>query len=218
MSDNFKKMKETKEPTQAQVFEMLGRLLYVCNVIELRLRWMYKHRGGIWTGKTPKELIKAMSKAVDKQQKENKSPLGAVGRKIFDAIYTPRCNKDIKAAEEKNFFVCKIDIKVDWKGRRRRAVAKFDKFIETRNYLVHGFAGTYDLTNTEQCQQAYDDLKKKIEIIKDAEEFFDEDFRRMRELLLQCRDEMLKSLEKKMNEKLAHQRDGRRSITPTSQP
>ena len=110
MSDVFEKIKESKEPTQAQVFELLGRLLYVCNVIELRLRWMYKHRGGIWTGKTFEELINSMNKAVDDQQKENKSPLGTVGRKIFDAIYTPRCNKDIKAAEKKNLFACKMDV------------------------------------------------------------------------------------------------------------
>ena len=67
MSNDFEK-KEAKEPMHAQVFELLGRLLYVCNVIELRLRWMYKHRGGIWIGKNPEELIKAMNKAVDEQQ------------------------------------------------------------------------------------------------------------------------------------------------------
>lgn len=204
MSDDFEKKEDAKEPTQAQVFELLGRLLYVCNVIELRLRWMYKHRGGFWIGKTPEELINAMSKAVNEQQKENKSPLGAVGRKVFDAIYTPRCNKDIKAAEKKNLFAYKMDVKVDWKGRRRRAIAKFDRFIETRNYLVHGFAGTYNLTNAEQYQQAYDDLKKKSEIIKDAAEFFDEDYRQMRGLLLLHRD----ALQKSLAEKLAHPQDG----------
>ena len=203
MSGDFEK-KKAKEPTQAQVFELLGRLLYVCNVIELRLRWMYKHRGGIWTGKTPKELINAMSKAVNEQQKKDKSHLVDVGREIFDAIYTPCCNEGIKDAKKKNLFACKIDIKIDWKGRRRRATAKFEKFRKTRNYLVHGFAGTYNLTNTEQYQQAYDDLKKKSEIIKDAAEFFDEDYSCMRNLLLLRRDELLKSLEKKMKEQLAH--------------
>ena len=145
-----------------------------------------------------------MSKAVNEQQKKDKSHLVDVGREIFDAIYTPRCNKDIKDAKKKNLFACKIDIKIDWKGRRRRATAKFEKFRKTRNYLVHGFAGTYNLTNTEQYQQAYDDLKKKSEIIKDAAEFFDEDYSCMRNLLLLRRDELLKSLEKKMKEQLAH--------------
>jgi hypothetical protein len=215
MSNDFEK-KEAKEPMHAQVFELLGRLLYVCNVIELRLRWMYKHRGGIWTGKNPEELIKAMNKAVDEQQKENKSPLGALGRKIFDAIYTPRCNKDIKGAEKENLFACKMDVKVERKGRSRQAKAKFDKFIETRNYLVHGFASTYNLTNVEQYQQAYDDLKNKGEIIKDAAEFFDEDYCLMRDLLLLRRDALLKSLEKKMNEKFAHLRDGRSKAKNTS--
>lgn len=207
MSDGFEK-NDAKEPTQAQVFELLGSQLYMCNVIELRLRWMYKHRGGFWTGKTPEELIKAVNEAVEEQQKENKSPLGTVGWKIFDAIYTPRCNKDIDAAEKKNLFAFKIDFKVEWKGRSRKAKVKFKKFIETRNYLVHGFAGSYNLANPEQCQQAYDALKKMGEIINDADDFFFEDFSRMSDLIRRHRDEVLKTLEEKMNEQFVHPQDG----------
>ena len=77
-----------ENPTQAQVFELLGRVLYTCNVIELQLRWMHKHAGGIWTGKTPDGLLKSLKKAVEKQQKDDKRMLGLVGPELIDAIYT----------------------------------------------------------------------------------------------------------------------------------
>ncbi len=53
----IKKSLQLDIPSQSQVFELLGRVLYACNVIERRLRWMNKHRGDIWTGKTPEELL-----------------------------------------------------------------------------------------------------------------------------------------------------------------
>lgn len=188
-----KKTSKTNAPTQSQIFELLGRALYVCNIIELRLRWMHKHIGGIWTGKIPQELLGKLKKLEEQQQKEDKVSLGPIGLKMLDAIYTPRSNKDIEAAEKKSLFVFKLDYKIEWKGRSRRAKTKFNKFIESRNYLVHCFARDYDLTSDESCEKAYVDLKKKCEIIKDAFEFFNEDYEMMQKTL-QAFQEQLKKL------------------------
>ena len=64
---------KSEKPTQTRVFELLGRALYVCNVIELQLRWMHKRAGGIWTGKTPAELLQSIKKAVEKKRKKHTS-------------------------------------------------------------------------------------------------------------------------------------------------
>ena len=183
-----------EDPTQAQVFELLGRALFACNVIELQLRWMRKHAGGIWMGETPEELLKSVKKTVEKQQKDDKRMLGLVGPELIDAIYTPRCNKDLEAAEKQNLFVCKMDLKLDRKGRCRRAKAKFAKFIEVRNYLVHYFARDYNLVEPESCRKAYGDLKKKCEIIKDAAEFFNEDYNAMRQTIQEFLEKLPKSI------------------------
>ena len=184
-----------EDPIQAQVFELLGRALFACNVIELQLRWMRKHAGGIWMGETPEELLKSVKKAVEKQQKDDKRMLGLVGPELIDAIYTPRCNKDLEAAEKQNLFVCKMNLKLDRKGRCRRAKAKFAKFIEVRNYLVHYFARDYNLAELESCRKAYGDLKKKCEIIKDAAEFFNEDYNAMRQTIQEFLEKLPKSIE-----------------------
>lgn len=119
--------------SQSQVFDFLGRLLYVCNSIELKLRWMHKHAGGIWVGKTSKELLNAVKKSVEQQQKDDKRSLGFVGAEMLDAIYTPRSNKDFKDAEKQGLFVFKTDYKIEGKGRLLRAKSKFAKFIDARN-------------------------------------------------------------------------------------
>lgn len=179
-----KKSQKNSVTTQSQIFELLGRALYVCNIIELRLRWMHKHIGGIWTGKTPQDLLGKLKNVIEQQQKGDKVPLGPIGQEMLDAIYTPRCDQDLENAERKNLFALKLDYKIQSKGRFRRAKAKFNKFIESRNYLVHCFARDHDLTIDESCKKAYVDLKTKCTIIKDALEFFNEDYEMMRRTLL----------------------------------
>ena len=176
-------MAKSKNPIQSQVLELLGRTLYVCNVIELRLRWMHKHSGGIWTGKTPEELLKSINNAVEKQLKDDKRMLGLVGQEILDAIYTPRSDKDIEEAEKESLFAFKLDFKIQSKGHLRRAKAKFKKFIDVRNYLVHYFARDFDLTDLKSCKKALVELKTKCEIIKDAAEFFETDYNMMNAVL-----------------------------------
>lgn len=176
-------MAKSKNPIQSQVLELLGRSLYVCNVIELRLRWMHKHSGGIWTGKTPEELLKSINNAVEKQLKDDKRMLGLVGQEILDAIYTPRSDKDIEEAEKKSLFALKLDFKIQSKGHLRRAKTKFKKFMDARNYLVHYFARDFDLMNLESCKKALVELKTKCEIIKDAAKFFETDYNMMNSVL-----------------------------------
>ncbi len=187
-----------KNPTQAQVFELFGRVLFVCNVIELQLRWMHKRAGGIWTGKTPEELLKSIKKAVEKQQKDDKHPLGPIGLDLIDAIYTPRNNKDFKTAKKQQLGVLKIDYKIQCEGRLLQATEKFTKFIETRNYLVHYFARDYNLAEPESCKKAYDDLEKKCKVIKDAAEFFDKDYNLMNATLRAYSEEILKQFKSEM--------------------
>ena len=183
-----------ENPTQAQVLELLGRALYTCNVIELQLRWMHKRVGGIWTGKTPEELLKSIKKAVEKQQKDDKHPLGPIGLDLIDAIYTPQNNKDFKTAKKQQLGVLKIDYKIQCEGRLLQATEKFKKFIETRNYLVHYFAKDYNLTEPESRTKAYDDLKKKCEIIKDAAEFFNDDYNLMKRTLQKLKKKLANEL------------------------
>lgn len=176
-------MAKSKNPIQSQVLELLGRSLYVCNVIELRLRWMHKHSGGIWTGKTPEELLKSINNAVVKQLKDDKRMLGLVGQEILDAIYTPRSDKDIEEAEKKSLFALKLDFKIQSKGHLRRAKTKFKKFMDARNYLVHYFARDFDLMILESCKKALVELRTKCEIIKDAAKFFETDYNMMNSVL-----------------------------------
>ena len=186
-----------ENPTQAQVLELLGRALYTCNVIELQLRWMHKRAGGIWTGKTPEELLKSIKKAVEKQQKDDKHPLGPIGLDLIDAIYTPRNNKDFKTAKKQQLGVLKIDYKIQCEGRLLQATEKFTKLIETRNYIVHYFAHDYNLAEPESCRKAYDDLKKKCEIIKDAAEFFNDDYNLMKRTLQKLKKKLANELTRK---------------------
>ena len=174
-----KKKLQENSTSQSQVFELLGRALFACNIVELQLRWMHKRAGGIWTGKTPEELLKSIKKAVEKQRKDDKRPLGPIGLDLIDAIYTPRNNKDFKTAKKQQLGVLKIDYKIQCEGRLLQATEKFKKFIETRNYLVHYFARDYNLAEPESCKKAYDDLEKKCKTIKDAAEFFNEDYNLM---------------------------------------
>lgn len=190
----MKKSKSSKTYTQSQVFELLGRALYVCNVIELRLRWMHKHCGGIWTGKTPQELLESLKKAVEKQ-KSDKSPLGSIGVEMLEAIYTPRNNKDLENAKKQGLFALKFDYKIEWKGRLRRAKVKFKNFVDTRNTLVHYVARDYDLATPETCQKAYINLKKKCEIIKDALEFFNADYEMMNKMIRMYYEYLVKNLQ-----------------------
>lgn len=176
-------LRQQRNFAQSQVLELLGRSLYVCNVIELRLRWMHKHSGGIWTGKTLEELLKSINNAVKKQQKDDKRMLGLVGQEMLDAIYTPRCDKDIDAAEMEHLFACKLDFKIQSKGHLRRAKAKFKKFGDARNYLVHYFARDFDLTDLESCKKALVELNARCEIIKDAAKFFETDYNMMNSVL-----------------------------------
>lgn len=191
---------KSEKPTQTRVFELLGRTLYVCNVIELQLRWMHKRAGGIWTGKTPAELLQSIKKVVEKKRKKDKSPLGPIGQDLIDAIYTPRNNKDFKTAQKKKLGVLKVDYKIESEGRLLKATEKFKKFIETRNYIVHYFARDYNLAEPESCRKAYDDLKKKCEIIKDAAEFFDEDYNAMKRNLQNFQKKVLQIVKKEYAE------------------
>ena len=206
-----KKSLQPDIPSQSQVFELLGRVLYACNVIERRLRWMNKHRGDIWTGKTPEELLMSIKKSVEKQQKEDKIPLGPIGQDLIDTIYSPCDNKDFEEAEGKSLFVFKIDYKIDWMERFDQAKMKFKNFIDIRNYLVHYFARDFNLMELESCRKAYDDLKKKSEIVKDAIEFFDQDYNMMKSVLQECCDGILKLLAQSESEfargRVIHQKD-----------
>lgn len=63
----MKKSIPLETSTQSQVLELLGRALYMCNVVELRIRWMYKCKGGIWKGATPilQEFLKVAEKELN---------------------------------------------------------------------------------------------------------------------------------------------------------
>lgn len=151
---------------------------------------MHKRIGGFWAGKTLEELLGKIKKVSEQPQKGDKAPLGPIGLEMLDAIYTPRCNKDIENAEEKNLFALKLDYKIQSKGRYRRAKTKFNKFIETRNYLVHCFAKDYDLSNEESCKKAYDNLTAKCNVIKDALFFFSEDYEVMQKTLQKFQEQL----------------------------
>lgn len=69
-----KNSSKTNTPTQSQIFELLGRTLYVCNIIEVRLRWMHKRIGGFWAGKTLEELLGKIKKVSEQPQKGDKAP------------------------------------------------------------------------------------------------------------------------------------------------
>ena len=182
MSDGFEK-NDAKEPTQAQVFELLGRLLYVCNVIELRLRWMHKHCGGIWTGKTPEELKTKLKKVLEKQQKDDKRMLGLVGQEMVDEIYTSCSDKDFVEAQKNGLAGVKIDYKIETEEGLRRATELFKRFTDARNYLVHFFSRDYSLATLESCQNAYSDLKEKFVIIQEADTFFGTSYNMMIEAM-----------------------------------
>ena len=189
-------LKSSRTYTQSQVFELLGRALYECNVIELRLRWMHKHCGGIWTGKTPQELLESVKKAIEKQ-KSDKSPLGPIGMEMLESIYIPCCNKDLESAEKQGLWALKIDYKIEWNGRACQAKMKFKNFIDVRNTLVHYVASDYDLATPETCQNAYVNLKNKCEIIKDAFEFFNTDYEMMSKMMRMSYDDLAKNLQKR---------------------
>ena len=111
---------------------------------------------------------------------------------MLEAIYTPRCNKELENVEKQGLFAFKFDYKIEWKGRLRHAKTKFKNFVDVRNTLVHYVARDYDLATPEACQRAYADLKKKCEIIKDTFEFFNVDYERMNKMMTTFRDNVVK--------------------------
>lgn len=169
-------------PTPSQVFELLGQTLYVCNSIELMIRWMNMYKGGFWTGKTQEKLLESVKKTVEKRQKEDKRMLGLVGPELIDAIYTPRCDNDIDAAEEKSLLAFKLDFKIEREDRHHQALTTFQIFTDARNYLVHYFARDYNFETPESCQKAFSDLREKGKIIQEAYNFFREDYIRIIDL------------------------------------
>ena len=193
-----KKTIPSEEHIQSQVFELLGKTLYVCNSMELKLRWMHKHAGGIWVGKTPKDLLNAVKKSVVQQQKDDKRSLGFVGSEMLDAIYMPRRNKDFKDAEKQELFVFKTDYKIEGKGRLRCAKLKFAKFIEARNYLVHYFARDFNLVNKESYEKAFETLQSKSEIIKETAKFFEADFNMMKSSLQKLSKKLIEYVDSAM--------------------
>jgi len=188
------KLPKIEKMAQSQVLELLGKLLYVCNSIELKLRWMHKHSGGFWVGKNPKDLLNVVKRSVEQKQKDDKRPLGPVGAEMLDSIYKPRCDKDIDDAEKRGLLVFKIDYKIEGEERLLHAKEKFTKFIDARNYLVHYFARDYDLTNAESCKKARENLQSKSAIIKDAADFFEDDFNMMMACLQGISEKLMKCI------------------------
>ena len=43
-------------PTLSQVLELYGRCIYTCNVVELIIKRMYLHSGGVISGSTEEEI------------------------------------------------------------------------------------------------------------------------------------------------------------------
>lgn len=146
------------------------------------------YRGGFWTGETQEKLLESVKKTVEKRQKKDKGMLGLIGSKLINAIYTPRCDNDIDAAEKKSLFAFKLDFKIEREGRHHQALAKFQNFTDARNYLVHYFARDYSLETPESCQKALSDLRKKGVIIQDAFNFFSEDYIRIIKLWKDFKD------------------------------
>ena len=173
------KISKSKSIPASQVFEALGQALYICNVIETRLRWMHKNKNHIWSEKTPEKLLKSIKKTMEEPHRDNR-PLGPVGDELLDDLYTSPTNKDLTAIEEKGLFALKIDFKINWKGRARQAKSKFKKFKDARNYLVHHFAEDYNLTSPESCQKAYAFLEEKSKIFADTFNFFNVDYGMMK--------------------------------------
>ena len=97
---------------------------------------------------------------------------------------------------ERSFSPCKDEIQ---------------NFIDIRNYLVHYFARDFDLTDAESCRKAFDDLKKKSKVVKDAIEFFDQDYNMMKRVLQECCEGILKLLAQSENDiargRVIHQKD-----------
>lgn len=165
-------------PTLSQVLELYGRCIYTCNVVELFVKRMYLHSGGIVSGKTLEEIKANIQKDLEQKQKLLKLPLGNVWREVLARIYEVPDATAFEEAEKVGKIAMNVNVHLSAKGKHAKAVRQMKSFLECRNFLVHHFAETYVLEDSgKTCNDAYKFLKSKIVTIKNAYTFFERDFK-----------------------------------------
>lgn len=175
--------KKVTNPTLSQVLELYGRCIYTCNVVELIIKWMYLHSGGVISGSTEEEINACIQKDVEKKQKLLKQPLGSVWREVLARIYEVPDAKAFEEAEKAGKIACNVTFNISAKGKHAKAVRRMKSFLECRNFLVHNFAETYVLEDSEEkCKEGYKFLKSKATIIKNAYTFFEFDYKMLKNL------------------------------------
>lgn len=170
--------------TDAQVFELYGRSLYLCGAIETRIKNMLQGAGGIIVFDLPKDLnlIPKMiedgfKKLKEKDDKLLKQSLGNVWQSVLERIYEVPNDKDIEKAESEGKFAFKMNFHISSKGHLVAAKRRMSALIDHRNYLAHKFSAEYPLNTPESCTDAFNLLTEKYEVIKRAFDFFDADFK-----------------------------------------
>ncbi len=182
-------MPKINQTTPAQVFELYGHSLYLCGAIENRIKCMLRGAGGIIVFKPPKDqnLIPEMiddgfKKLKEKDDKLLKQSLGNVWQSVLERIYEVPNAKDIRKAESEGEFAFKMNFHISSKGHLAAAKRRMSALIEYRNYLAHNFSAEYPLDTPDSCTKAFKTLTQKYEITKKAFEFFDKDFKLIRQV------------------------------------
>ena len=167
----------------SQVLELYGRCIYTCNVVELFVKRMYLHSGGIVSGKTLEEMKANIQKDLEQKQKLLKLPLGNVWPEVLARIYEVPDAKAFEEAEKVGKIAMNVNVHLSAKGKYAKAVRRMKSFLECRNFLVHHFAETYVLEDSEEkCKEVYKFLKSKATIIKNAYTFFEFDYKMLKNL------------------------------------
>ena len=100
--------------TSSMVFELLGRSMYICNSIELRIKWLLLNSSGCGpiVFSTPEDLKPKLKAIQQKKNKLCKQPLGNVWKEVLELIYKVPTQKEFDEAEaeaaKENKFVFKI--------------------------------------------------------------------------------------------------------------
>lgn len=163
------------------VFELYGRSMYICNQIELRIKWLLLNKSGCGpiVFSTPENLKLKLEAVRRKKIKLCKQPLGNVWKEVLELIYKVPIQKEFDEVEaeaaKENMSVFKMDFHISSKGLLARVQKKMASVIEHRNYLAHYFAREFNLDNSTDCKKAYAKLNSKIDFLNKALEQFKTD-------------------------------------------
>lgn len=158
-------------PSKEQIFELLGRCLYICQQVEVAIK--------VIVSKTNIEVPLGTSQKLIKEKinawKSDAQTLGVKKNEFIQKVFS--------TPGEMNFYGIRISYSRD--GDKEDWQDLLDRITEKRNELVHTFAINYDLQSETSCSNAYKYLMNCYDIFKNGFLTLDNEHQNINEMMLE---------------------------------